>query len=165
MLTPEAAAEIPDWNARKLAQWENVRPEVESFAPEEIVSEDGEVQVVEAPPPIVHGIRGLQLARHGEGKSTFMLTMSRGNFYESILFGQLPQIHRVPKNPSASARRDRPEHWREATEDEKPRDKKRIDLTDEQIDAVLAVWVKGITALTLAFVESVWRADGKEYVR
>ena len=148
MLADETKAEIPAWNERKLAQWQE-------FAPKVSKSDDGAT--------IVEGIEGLQLARFGEGKSIFMLTCSTPHFYESIVFGQLAQIHRVPKNPKRAA--TKASDWRDASEDEKPRHKKRIDLSDGEIDQVLGLWTKEQSALGLDFVASVWRKDGKEYVR
>ncbi len=133
MLADDTKAEISAWNTRKLAQWEWIVP----------------------------GLEGLQLARCGEAKSSFMLTYSTPDFYESVLIGQLPQVHNLPKNPKRPA--IKASDWRPATEPEKPRAKRRIDLSDREIDSVLGVWRKGVSALTLPFVESVWRQDGKEY--
>lgn len=134
MFAPETRAEIAAWNERKLAQWQRI-----STTP------------------------GLQLARSGEARSQLMLTCSTPEFYESVIFGQLPQVHNVPKNPKRPAIKQ--SDWRPATEAEKPRHKTRIDLSDGEIDQVLGVWTKGQTALMLPFVSSVWRADGEEYVK
>ena len=97
-----------------------------------------------------------------EAKSSFMLTYSTADFYESVVIGQLPQVHNVPKNPKRPA--IKASDWRPASEAEKPRTKRRIDLSDREIETVLGVWKKRVSALTLPFVESVWRQDGKEYV-
>lgn len=141
MLSDEVAAEIEDWSARKFAQWERVAKTVD---------------------PAAAGAH-LQLARHGQEKSTFMLVFSSDDFYEAVVFGQLPQVHKVPKNPKRPVTRQ--SDWREAAEHEKPRAKRRIDLSDGEIDQVLAKWRGGVTALGLPFVTSVWRRDGEEVAK
>jgi hypothetical protein len=138
MLSPETRAEIPAWNERKMAQWEAVQ---------------------KATP----GVAGLQLARHGEQRSTFMLTISTDDFYESVIFGQLPHVVKIPK--SKTRRPEKPEDWRDAKEDEKPREKRRIDFSNSQLGSVLALWGQGKSALELGFIASVWGVDGLERVK
>ena len=121
MLSDDTKAEISSWNARKLAQWELVAPK----------AVDGKVV----------GLEGLQLARFGEAKSSFMLTYSTADFYESVVIGQLPQVHNVPKNPKRPA--IKASDWRPASEAEKPRTKRRIDLSDREIETVLGCGRKG----------------------
>jgi hypothetical protein len=153
MFTAEVVAEIPAWNARKLAQWANVAPTVEHGT-----NPDGSTKA------IVHGLEHLSLIRSGEGQTCFMLNWGTDDgFYESVIIGQLPQIHKVPKNPKKPAVLE--SDWRPAAPAEIPRAKLRIDLTDDQIDSVIAAWSRNKTALDLAFVPSVWRRDGLEYVR
>jgi len=62
MLSDEDRARVPEWNARKLEQWERASKKME----------------------------GLQLVRSGPGKSQFMLVISTEDFYEGVLVGQLP---------------------------------------------------------------------------
>jgi hypothetical protein len=148
VFNPAVKAEVPLWIAKKLAQWERFRPVVET----------GQGGV-----PIVRGLDGLQLSRHGEDKTLFTLTYAAEGFYESVTMGQLPQRHRVPKSRHRETRSEA--DWRDATEEETPLFKRRIDLSDAQIEEVLACWTHGKTALDLPFIGSVWRRDGKEYVR
>jgi hypothetical protein len=121
MLDADTRAKIPAWVARKDAQWQRVS----EFLP------------------------GLQLIR-ARGKTQYTLICSLPGFYESIVFGQLPEVHHVATGSKLNPRR------RPATEAEKPFEKKAIDLTDDQIDEVLARWHDGKTALTLPFVDRVW---------
>jgi hypothetical protein len=138
MLKPEVQALVPTWNERKLAQWARIEPQVLNG------------NIIGMP---------LDLVRSGFGKSTFMLTCNTGDFYESVIFGRLPEVHRVPVS------KNRPNEFREAKESETPRHKLGIDLSDADIDAVLSLWRMKQTALVLACVPSVWRGDGKEYVK
>jgi hypothetical protein len=133
MFSPDTAAKIPEHNARKLAQWERIKDTV----------------------------HGLQLARSGEAGTEFVLTCSThdGAFYESTVFGALPQ---VVLEPYGSARNPR---YRDVPEARKPIDKRAIDLTDDQIDQVLALWEKKQSAFSLDFVTSVWGPDGKRHVK
>lgn len=119
MLTPDARAQLPLWKSRKAAQWER----------------------------IAGTLPGLQLVKYGEAGSSYMLTYSRDEFYESILIGRLPQQVRRP------ARGPRPA--------ETVITETLIDLTDEQIDAVLARWQRKRSAVDLDFIEAVWDRDGK----
>lgn len=132
MLDSETAGLIPAWNDKKLAQWERIR----------------------------EALPGLQLARAQEGRAQFMLTCSAhdGSFYESIVFGQLPQVVKVPVKLKPNA-------FRLAKDIEKPRNKRSIDLSDAQLDAVISSWIAGQSALELEFVGSVWGSDGKERVK
>lgn len=129
MFAPEVEAIIPDWKAKKHAQWE---------------------AVMDAMP-------GLQLATSGLAGTQYMLTCSAhdGSFYESIVFGQLPTIV-LEEYGSKFNRR-----YRDTAEDQKPIDARAIDLSDEQIAAVLAHWAAGKTAAGLPFVAYVVGADGK----
>lgn len=76
MLHPDAAKQIPEWKARKLAQWER----------------------------IAGSIPGLQFVRFGEQQTTHMLTCSTEAFYESVLFGRLPTVERRPARGVREAR-------------------------------------------------------------
>lgn len=131
MFSPATAALIPDWKARKLAQWERVKDQ----------------------------LSGLQLAQSGESGTEFMLTRSThdGSFYEGLVFGQLPQVlleaYGSPQRP----------RYRDVPEAKKPIDKRPIDLTDDQIDQVLALWDKQQSAFSLDFVVSVWGPGGKRH--
>jgi len=133
MFSPETIALIPDFKARKLAQWERVKDKV----------------------------HGLQLAQSGEAGTEFMLTCSThdGTFYESIVFGALPQIvlepYGSPRNP----------RYRDVPEAKKPLDKRGVDLSDAQLDTILALWEKGQSAFALDFVASVWGPGGKRHIK
>lgn len=129
MFSPEIEAIIPDWKTKKQAQWDAVKDT----------------------------LSGLQLAVSGLDGTQYMLTCSAhdGSFYESVIFGQLPQIV-LEEYGSKFNRR-----YRDTAEDQKPIDARAIDLSDEQIAAVLAHWAVGKTAAGLPFIAYVVGADGK----
>jgi hypothetical protein len=152
-LTPTSQAEASAFIKRKKAQWEN-------FAP---VVTQGQGGV-----PVVQGIQGLTFMQSGERApgtdgTEFWLEFhdEDSDFYEKIVFGRLPLRHKVPKSkhklPQSEA------DWRDATPAETPLHKHGIDLTDDQIDAVLGKWVNNESAADLPFISSVWRrpAPGK----
>jgi len=118
MFDADTKATIPGWNARKLEQWERIS----STQP------------------------GLQLVRHGEGLSTFTLVCSRDGFYDTVIIGQLPsiQMHRVREKADGGIVRA----LRPVVDRLKSPDKRTIDLSDVQIDAILAQWAKGKRAKT-----------------
>ena len=138
MFSPETVSEIPAFVERKLAQWDRIKPTVE----------DGKLSG-----------HPLELVRTGESKTQFMLTYNSEGFYESVIVGQLPQVHKVPVS------KYKPGLFRDAKPEELPRFKQRIDLSDAEIDSVIALWAKGQSALPLAFVPSVWCRDGNEYLK
>lgn len=98
---------------------------------------------------------GLQLIRSRQSRTQYMLVCSTDAFYEGVVIGQLPEqvikVYGSALNPR--------QRW--ATEDEKPPEKRGIDLSDGEIDQVLARWAKGATAATLPFVGAVWDRSGK----
>lgn len=98
---------------------------------------------------IAGNLPGLQLVRYGEMGSSCMLTYSVEGFYESILIGRLPQQIKRP------ARGPRPA--------ETVITETLIDLTDDQIDVVLACWQQKRSAAGLPFIEAVWGRDGKRH--
>ena len=106
-------------------------------------------------------MHGLQLAQSGEAGTQLMITCSThdGAFYESIIFGQLPQIVLEPYGSSKAPK------YRPVAEDKKPLDKRGIDLSDGQIDLILALWEKKGSAFALEFVTAVWGPDGKRHVK
>lgn len=86
-----------------------------------------------------------------------MLVYSAGDVYEGVVFGQMP--HRVTKlsgSPRNPVRRDAPN-------DAKPFDMRAIDWSDADLDAVIAAWQAGRSALTLEFVPRVYRRDGRPH--
>lgn len=95
---------------------------------------------------VASAIPGLQMIQSGDRGTSFTIGWSSGDDFEGVIFGQLPHVHLVltgsPRNP---VRRD-------AANDAKPIEKRAIDLTDEQIDAVIDAWRRGWSALTLPFV-------------
>ena len=133
MFSPETSAKIPEHRARKLAQWERIKDKVP----------------------------GLQLAQAGEAGTEFTLTCSAhdGSFYESIVYGALPQIVLRASGPRRNPT------YRDVPDAEKPLDKRPVDLSDAQIDQVLALWEKKQSAFSLDFVASVWGPDGKRHVK
>ena len=133
MFSPETAALIPAHKAKKTAQWERAKDR----------------------------IPGLQLAQSGEAGTEFVITCSThdGAFYESIVFGALPQIVLRASGPRRNPT------YRDVPDAEKPLDKRAVDLSDAQIDQVLALWEKKQSAFSLDFVTSVWGPDGKRHVK
>ena len=125
---PETRAFIPQWRAYKDAQWERFQGT----------------------------IPGLQLIKSGEGQHQYELVCSRDAteeaqaFYEGVVIGQLPQVLMERAGPRTriggkTARRPAPEH-------KKPVRLRAIDLSDEEIGAILACWELGKTALDMPCV-------------
>lgn len=137
MFAPDIRAAIPHYTNKWLAQYERIKEE----------------------------LPGLQLVRSGEAKTQFMLIYSPHDesFYEGVVFGQLPQVHRVPKSKHKPPQGE--QDWRLARPEELPPWKRMIDFKNEELDTILALWVNNKTALVLPFVTSVIRRDGKEYVK
>lgn len=147
MFDDATRAEIISWNERKLAQWARI-------APKTVEQPDGSF-VVEGDP--------LHLVRAGEAQTEFTIGWSvDGGFHESVIIGQLPQVHRIATGRMRKGKGGNLEaEFRNATELEKPLAKRRIDLTDAQIDAVLTQWCKNQSALDLRFIDSVYGRDGQ----
>ena len=133
MFSDDTKAKIPAHRTKKLAQWERVKDTVP----------------------------GLQMAQAGEAGTEFTLTCSAhdGSFYESIVFGALPQIVLRATGPRKFP------VYKDVPEAEKPLDKRGVDLSDDQIDAILALWEKKQSAFSLDFVASVWGPDGKRHTK
>lgn len=133
MFAPDTQAKIPEHVVRKLAQWEKIKDKIPC----------------------------LQMARSGEAGTEFTLICSAhdGSFYESIMFGALPQIVLEAVGPTRAPR------YRPVPENKKPIDKRAVDLSDDEIDQVLALWEKKQSAFSLDFVGSVWGPDGKRHVK
>jgi hypothetical protein len=95
---------------------------------------------------------GLQLAITGEGGNQAMLTYSPHDesFYESIIFGQLPHLWLEEYGSSLNPM------YRDADDTKKPFSHQRADMTDAQIDAVIALWRTKQSALSLDFVPYVY---------
>lgn len=95
---------------------------------------------------------GLQLVRSGEEGTMFSIGVSRPDFYEQIVIARLPELMRTMTTPGTTRRlRDK----------EKPWEKRRVELTSDQVDTVLMTWSKNKSALTLPFVAAVWQRDGQ----
>ena len=120
MFSPEILTLIPQWKIKKQSQWERIKG----------------------------ALHGLQLVTSGEQGTQFALVCSPHDesFYESVVFGQLPQIVLVAYGSRLNPR------YRNAKEEEKPLEKRAIDLSDDQIDAILAKWANAESALSLPFV-------------
>lgn len=97
---------------------------------------------------------GLQFVVSGERGTQFMIVCSTPEFYEGVVIGQLPQVMMETIGTPASFRR------RAMPNDKKPLDKRSVDLTDEQIDKVLARWKAKTSALDLPFVQAVYGISG-----
>lgn len=98
---------------------------------------------------------GLTLVRYGKAGLIYMLVKSTDTFYEGVVFGQPPM--RVPVVERAGRRA----HTRDALEHEKPVEKRAVDLSDSEIDQILALWAQEKTARDLPFVSGVYGRDGK----
>jgi hypothetical protein len=135
-LSPDHARQLPLWKARKDAQWDR----------------------------IAGTMPGLQLVTTREGGNQYMLVCHRPadeergvpEFYEGVVIGQLPLvvIERTRLPGGRTGRKAMAEH-------KKPIHKRGIDLSDEEIDQVLACWRVGRSALSLPFIAQVQGRDGK----
>lgn len=98
---------------------------------------------------------GLQLIRYGHKGSTFMVVKSTPQFYEGVDFGKIPDtmIVEIRKGPRR--------YTRPAREDEKPVERRAVDLADGELQGVLDAWEKGKSALTLPFVPYIYDWNGK----
>lgn len=139
MLLEAARKQLFAFNAKKGAQWERV-------------IDAGHVTPVEG----TH----LHLAREGEGQSKWMMTWSSEPFYEGVMFGQLPESFPIATGAVRLVKGERQTEFREATEAEKPLYYRSLDLTNDEIDAVLALWKQNCSAIELRFVDCVLKNDG-----
>ena len=138
MFEPEVAAEIPEFCARKAQQ----KARLEAWA-------------------AANGFEGLQFARAGEQGTQYMVTCSTfdGQFYESAVYGQLPQrVQEAYGNPN------RP-RYRSVPEDKKPLTHRRFDLTDAELDQVMARWAARQSALSLPFLTFVVGPGNKVHLK
>jgi len=142
-LSPEHQALTPEWKSRKDAQWER----------------------------IAGAMPGLQLVATRKKGSSYMLVCSRTQgpdldgdgapgFYEGIVIGRRPQLVYEQKKGRAGQNISIP-----MPEHRKPIEKRGVDLSDEEIDQVLAAWKVGRSALGLPFVSAVWGRDGQMRTR
>jgi hypothetical protein len=148
-LTPEAIKRLAVWNRTKEAQYKRIS----------------------------QAMPGLQLVRTGmfvrtgmmRGKhySTFMLVCSQTlgpdldhdgapGFYEGVIIGR--SEHAVPDHKRGLARQPITVPLPEA---KKPLNKRAVDLSDAQIDQIIAGWREGRSALDLPFVLAVYGQDGQ----
>lgn len=97
---------------------------------------------------------GLQFVSSGERGTQFMIVRSTDDFYEGVVIGQLPHVVMETYGPPSSPRR------RAMPNDKKPLDRRDVDLTDEQIDKVLARWRDGQSAVGLPFVQAIYDISG-----
>lgn len=130
MHEPETVAFIPAWNAKKLAQWARA---------------------------LASGVTGLQLVRHGQGQSHFMLVRSTDDFYEGIVLGQLPQRQMIFGKDDNGEPALKP-----VPEKKKSPQRRSIDLSDGELDQVLARWARDESAFDLPFITAVHLRDGNE---
>ena len=102
---------------------------------------------------------GLQLVQSGEMGTQFMLTISTDDIYESLIFGQLPHVMMETTGAGRNIKR------RPMPEARKPLDRRAIDLTDGELDQIIAAWREKQSALDLPFVLSVWDRAGQRIVK
>lgn len=100
---------------------------------------------------------GLQLMTAGDRGTHYTLVCSAldDSFYESVVFGQFPQVV-LEEYGSRLNRR-----YRDVPEDKKPLDKRAIDLSDDQHAQIIAAWRASTSAISLPFVTAVGTVDGK----
>jgi len=100
-------------------------------------------------------MHGLQMIQSGERGTQFMLVISETGRYEGVVFGQMGHVvvERTTAGKSVGRRfmpsNRKPEHLRD------------IDLTDAEINAVLAAWAAGRSALTVPAVTHVYDGSGQ----
>ena len=97
---------------------------------------------------------GAQIIQSGEQGTQFMMVREVAGVQEGVTFGQWPHLvmktSGSPRNPVK----------RPALDAEKPIEKRSIDMTDEQVCAVLAAWNAGQSAKGLPGVVAFYR-NGK----
>lgn len=102
---------------------------------------------------------GVSMVVSGEQGSQIVISIANDQIAEAVIIGQLPHIHLKstgsPKNP---VRRDAPN-------DQKPVEKRAIDLTDDQVRAVLDTWAAGRSALEHDFIVAIYDSHGRLKVR
>lgn len=104
-------------------------------------------------------IPGLQFVVSGERQSQFMVIHSTDDHYEGVVIGQLPQVVMVVTGPPAARRRV------PLPDSKKPLDKRTIDLSDSEIDAVLDCWRRGRSAMTLDYISHAYDRRGQIVAR
>lgn len=93
-------------------------------------------------------LEGVSVISSGERGSSISISHDGG---EMVIIGQLPHAHlRSTGSPRNPVRRDSPN-------DQKPIEKREIDLTDEQVTGVLNAWRDGRSALELEFIDAVFK--------
>lgn len=132
MLEPDALTEVATFVARKQGQWARIANAVAT---------------------------GVQLVQSGEKGTQFMMTVHDGDFYEGIVYGQLPHIVRKQVGPKHSPT------YVNVPNAQKPYEAQRIDLTDAQLDAIVQRWATGTSAIDLPFVTRVWTSSGEWLVK
>lgn len=98
---------------------------------------------------------GLQLIRYGSNGTVFMITKSMPEFYEGVVFGQIPDTMKI------EIRKGPRRYTRPAREDEKPVERRAVDLSDAELQGVVDAWANGKSALTLPFVPYIYDRNGK----
>ncbi len=102
---------------------------------------------------------GVSMVMSGERGSQFVISIASDDIAEAVCIGQLPHIHfelvGSAKNPVRRA----------APNERKPAEKRAIDLTDDQINAVLDRWRAGQSAASLEFLPFVFDGTGRIKIR
>lgn len=97
---------------------------------------------------------GVQMVRSGEGGTQIAIGLNLGDVHESVVIGQWPMV--VMKNVGSPRNPVR----RLALEHEKPIERRRIDMTDEEINGVVSRWSAGQSAAGMPGVVLIYR-NGK----
>lgn len=83
---------------------------------------------------------GTHMIQSGERGTQFVIANNSG---EAVIFGQLPhEVFEHVGSPRNSVRRPVPEN-------RKPLNARAIDLTDEQLEAIIQAWVAGRSAVSV----------------
>lgn len=97
---------------------------------------------------------GVQMVRSGEGGTQIAIGFNLGDVHEGVVIGQWPMV--VMKNVGSPRNPVR----RLALEHEKPIERRRIDMTDDEIKAVVTGWLFGKSVVGMPGAVLVYR-NGK----
>lgn len=97
---------------------------------------------------------GVQMIQSGERGTQVCIAFNVGNVHESVVIGQWPHTH-VHHGGSARNPARRP-----ALDHEKPIEKRRIDMTDDEVKAVIVGWLLGKSVVGMPGALMVYR-NGK----
>lgn len=98
---------------------------------------------------------GLQCVSSGAHGTQIMVVLSSETHYEGVVIGQLSHVVMETVGSPMNPRK------RHIPDDRKPLDKREIDLSDDQLDQVVARWKAGQSARSLPFISAVFGRDGR----